>query len=237
MSWQAQIITLFPEMFPGPLAHSLAGRALSDGLWALDSMNLRDFGLGRHHSVDDTPAGGGAGMVIRPDVAAAAIDAARLNHPNLPLLIMSPRGQRLTQDKVHELVAGPGALIFCSRFEGLDERVLSARNGVEVCVGDFILSGGEPAALCLLDAVIRLLPGVMGKGESGRDESFEGGLLEYPHYTRPNSFEGQDIPSVLLSGDHGRVAAWRQEMSEQLTRDRRPDLWQAYLKKNEENDG
>jgi len=233
MSWQAQLISLHPDMFPGPLGHSLAGRALDAGTWSLDCINLRDFGTGRHQSVDDTPAGGGAGMVIKADIAAAAIDAAQAKQPDLPLLIMSPRGKPLTQERVRTLSLGPGALIFCGRFEAVDERVIGARNGEEISIGDYILSGGETAALVLLDAVIRLLPGVMGGAFSADDESFERGLLEYPHYTRPAIWEGIEIPPVLLSGDHAAIADWRQTSAELLTKERRPDLWQKYLKKIE----
>ncbi len=231
MSWVAQLISLHPDMFPGPLGHSLAGRAHDAGTWSLDCLNLRNFGTGRHQSVDDTPAGGGAGMVIKADIAAAAIDAARARQPDLPLLIMSPRGKPLTQERVRALSQGPGALIFCGRFEAVDERVITARQGEEISIGDYILSGGEIAALALLDAVIRLLPGVMGGAFSGDDESFERGLLEYPHYTRPALFEGMDIPPVLLSGDHGAIADWRQKTAESLTKARRPDLWEKYAKK------
>lgn len=231
MSWIAQLISLHPDMFPGPLGHSLAGRAHDAGTWSLDCLNLRHFGTGRHQSVDDTPAGGGAGMVIKADIAAAAIDAARARQPDLPLLIMSPRGKPLTQERVRALSQGPGALIFCGRFEAVDERVITARQGEEISIGDYILSGGEIAALALLDAVIRLLPGVMGGAFSGDDESFERGLLEYPHYTRPAVFEGMDIPPVLLSGDHGAIADWRQKTAESLTKARRPDLWEKYAKK------
>ena len=235
MSWHAQIITLFPEMFPGTLGHSLAGRALKEDKWSLQTIALREFGLGPHANVDDTPAGGGAGMVIRADVAASAIDRARETQPALPLLFMSPRGKPLTQARVHELAAGPGALIFCRRFEAVEERVIAARGGEEVSIGDYILSGGEPAATVLLDCVIRTLPGVMGKSVSGEDESFENGLLEYPHYTRPADWEGHIIPEILVSGDHAKVADWRQQQSEKITEIRRPDLWRAYLKKNHKN--
>lgn len=233
MSWQAQIISLYPEFFPGPLGHSLAGRAHDKGLWQLTTLNLRDFGLGRHASVDDTPAGGGPGMVLRADICAAAIDQARLSQPDLPLLVMSPRGTPLRQERVRALAAGPGALIMCGRFEAIDERVIEARGGEEVSLGDYILSGGEIAALALLDAIIRLLPGVMGATTSGDEESFENGLLEYPHYTRPAEWEGHAIPDVLLSGDHGAVARWRRFEAEKLTQIRRPDLWDAYRKKSE----
>jgi tRNA (guanine37-N1)-methyltransferase len=220
------VLTLFPEMFPGPLGVSLAGKALATGLWVLEVRDIRDSATDRHRSVDDTPAGGGPGMVLRADVLADAIDAAELATER-PRLLMSPRGRPLTQAKVAELAAGSGPLIVCGRFEGIDQRVIEARGLEEVSVGDFVLSGGEIAALALIDACVRLLPGVMGKLGSGADESFSDGLLEYPQYTRPQAFEGRPIPEVLLSGDHARVAAWRQAEAEALTRTRRPDLWQA----------
>lgn len=234
MSWQSRIITLLPEAFPGLMGHSLAGRALEKGIWSLETTALRDFGIGKHHDVDDTPSGGGAGMVIRADVAVAAIDAARKGAENLPVLALSPRGKPLTQEKVKQLAAGPGVILFCARFEGVDERVFAAREVEEVSIGDYILSGGEGAALILLDAVIRLLPGVMGASDSSVEESFENDLLEYPHYTRPQSFEGLDIPAVLTAGDHAKVAEWRQERSEKLTRKRRPDLWAKNKKTKKE---
>jgi tRNA (guanine37-N1)-methyltransferase len=217
-------------MFPGPLGLSLAGRALGSGLWALEARDIRASATDRHRSVDDTPAGGGPGMVLRADVLAAAIDAAEIasEHPkDRPRLLMSPRGRPLTQSRVAELAAGPGPLIVCGRFEGVDQRVIEARNLEEVSIGDYVLSGGEIAAMALIDACVRLLPGVMGKAESGADESFSNGLLEYPQYTRPQDFEGMPIPEVLLSGDHARVAAWRRAEAEALTRARRPDLWAA----------
>ena len=228
--WRATVLTLFPEMFPGPLGVSLAGKALASGLWALEARDIRDSATDRHRSVDDTPAGGGPGMVLRADVLAAAIDAAdmALDQPkDRPRLLMSPRGRPLTQSRVAELAAGPGPLIVCGRFEGVDQRLIEARNLEEVSVGDYVLSGGEIASMALIDACVRLLPGVMGKLASGADESFSKGLLEYPQYTRPQEFEGRTIPEILLSGDHARVAAWRQSEAEALTRARRPDLWSA----------
>ncbi len=222
--WRATILTLFPEMFPGPLGLSLAGDALARGVWELETRQIREQGIGRHRAVDDTPAGGGPGMVMRADVLAAAIDAlAPVDDPR-PRLLMSPRGLPLTQRRVRELAAGPGAIILCARFEGVDERIIAARNLEEVSIGDYILSGGEIAALALMDACVRLLPGVMGEELSGEEESFEGGLLEYPQYTRPRDFEGREIPDVLLSGDHGKIAKWRHEQALALTRARRPDL-------------
>ena len=225
MPFTATILTLFPEMFPGPLGISLAGRALDNGIWSLEVRDIRASASGRHRSVDDHPAGGGAGMVLKPDVLAAAIDAAA--HPG-PRLLMSPRGQPLTQGLVKELAAGPGLLIVCGRFEGVDERVIERRQLREVSVGDYVLSGGEPAALVTLDAIVRLLPGVMGKAESGTEESFEDGLLEHPHYTKPNTWEGAEIPQVLLSGDHQAMARWKRQRREDLTRARRPDLWRKH---------
>jgi tRNA (guanine37-N1)-methyltransferase len=218
-------------MFPGPLGVSLAGKALAAGLWALEARDIRSSATDRHRSVDDTPAGGGPGMVLRADVLAAAIDAAEIA-PDRPRLLMSPRGRPLTQSHVMELAAGPGPLIVCGRFEGVDQRVIEARRLEEISVGDYVLSGGEIAAMALLDACVRLLPGVMGKPESGSDESFSDCLLEYPQYTRPQAFEGQSIPEILLSGDHARIAAWRQAEAEALTRDRRPDLWSAKASQN-----
>jgi len=233
-TWHATVLTLFPEMFPGPLGVSLAGRALTSGLWALETRDIRDSATDRHRSVDDTPAGGGPGMVLRADVLAAAIDAATLLEDR-PRLVMSPRGRPLTQSRVAELAVGPGPLIVCGRFEGIDQRVIDARGLEEISVGDYVLSGGEIAALALIDACVRLLPGVMGKLESGSDESFSDGLLEYPQYTRPQAFEGLPIPEILLSGDHARVAAWRQSEAEALTRTRRPDLWAARNQKHPKN--
>lgn len=222
--FDATVLTLFPEMFPGPLGLSLAGTALREGRWALEARDIRDHGLGRHRAVDDAPAGGGAGMVLRADVLSAAIDAALAPDDPRPRLLMSPRGAPLTQARIRDLAAGPGALIVCGRFEGVDERVIEARGLREVSVGDYILSGGEPAALTLLDAVVRLLPGVMGNEASGDEESFEHGLLEHPHYTRPQEWEGRTIPEVLTSGNHARIARWQREQAEKLTRERRPDL-------------
>lgn len=225
MSFKATVLTLFPEMFPGPLGFSLAGRALEQGIWSLDARNIRDWATDRHRSVDDHPAGGGAGMVLKPDVLAAAIDAMPQAGPRL---LMSPRGVPLTQRLVRELAAGPGCLIVCGRFEGVDERVIAARGLSEISVGDYVLSGGEPAAIVLLDAVVRLLPGVMGRQASGVEESFEDGLLEHPQFTKPNIWEGIEIPQVLLSGDHQAMARWKAERREELTAARRPDLWRAY---------
>jgi len=229
--WRATVLTLFPEVFPGPLGISLAGRALAAGLWALEARDIRDSASDRHRSVDDTPAGGGPGMVLRADVLAAAIDAADAapDRPRLdrPRLLMSPRGRPLAQSRVAELAAGPGPLIVCGRFEGVDQRVIEARGLEEISVGDYVLSGGEIAAMALLDACVRLLPGVMGKAESGVNESFAQGLLEYPQYTRPQAFEGRPIPDVLLSGAHAKIEAWRRGQAEALTRERRPDLWAA----------
>src|ERR1700689_2157279 len=218
------LLTLFPAMFPGPLGLSLAGDALARGLWSCEARDIREHGLGRHRSVDDTPAGGGAGMVMRADVLAASLDAALAPDDPRPRLLMSPRGKPLTQARVRELAAGPGAAVICGRFEGVDERLIAARNLEEISVGDYVLSGGEPAALVLLDATVRLLPGVMGKEESGAEESFENGLLEYPHYTKPRVFEGREIPEILLSGDHGKIAAWREAEARALTEAGRPDF-------------
>lgn len=222
--WRADVFTLFPAMFPGPLGLSLAGDGLSRDIWRLTPHDIRDHGLGRHRAVDDTPAGGGAGMVMRADVIAASLDAHVAADDPRSRLLMSPRGRPLTQGRVRELVAGPGIVVLCGRFEGVDERVIAARGLEEVSIGDYILSGGEIAALALLDACVRLIPGIMGHDASGDDESFEGGLLEYPHYTRPRDFEGQPIPDILLSGDHARIARWRAEAAMRLTRARRPDL-------------
>lgn len=227
--WAATVVTLFPELFPGPLAASLSGKALEQGLWSLHTVNIRDYGIGRHRAVDDTPAGGGAGMVLRADVAAAAVDAVRnLDPAQRPLICLSPRGTPLRQARVKQLACGPGVILFCARFEGLDERVIAARHMEEISIGDFVLSGGEIPALALLDACVRLLPGVMGSHASAGEESFEDGLLEYPHYTRPREFEGAEIPAVLSGGNHAEIAAWRRSEAEKLTRTRRPDLWTLY---------
>ncbi|HXT07952.1 MAG TPA: tRNA (guanosine(37)-N1)-methyltransferase TrmD [Roseiarcus sp.] len=220
--FHATLLTLFPEMFPGPLGASLAGDALARGLWAFETLNLRDHGLGRHRVVDDTPAGGGPGMVMRADVLAAALDAA--GDDGRPRLLMSPRGTPFRQAQARQWAAGPGLVILCPRFEGVDERVIAGRGLTEVSIGDYVLSGGEIAALAVLDACVRLIPGVMGKAESGLSESFEDGLLEYPQYTRPREWEGRPIPEALLSGDHARIARWRRQEAERLTRERRPDL-------------
>jgi tRNA (guanine37-N1)-methyltransferase len=224
--WRASVLTIFPEMFPGPLAASLAGKALQSGIWSLDTHDIRNAATDRHRTVDDTPAGGGPGMVMKADVLAHALDT--VPHDTRPRLLMSPRGTPLTQDRIGSLAAGPGVTIVCARFEGVDERLITARALEEVSLGDFVLSGGEIAALALLDACVRLLPGVMGKEASAAEESFADGLLEYPQYTRPPVFEGEPIPDVLLSGDHGRIASWRRAEAERLTRVRRPDLWAAY---------
>ncbi len=229
-AWTATVLTLFPEMFPGPLGTSLAGRALAEGRWALRTVDIRDYARDKHRSVDDTPAGGGPGMVMRADVLAAAIDAT--DPDSGPLVYLTPRGAPLTQTLVREIAAGPGARFVCGRFEGLDERVFAARPGIEVSLGDFVLSGGEVAAMAMIDAVVRLLPGVMGADASGDEESFENGLLEYPHYTRPQTFEDMDIPAVLTSGHHEKVRAWRHAEAERITRERRPDLWAAYQRKS-----
>ncbi|WP_230293510.1 tRNA (guanosine(37)-N1)-methyltransferase TrmD [Croceicoccus sp. Ery5] len=228
MSFAATVLTLYPEMFPGPLGISLAGRALEAGSWAMQTVQIRDFATDKHRTVDDTPAGGGAGMVLKVDVLAAAIDHARALNPGAPVLAMTPRGKPLTQVRVRELASGPGAIVLCGRFEGFDERIFAGRDVEEVSVGDIILSGGEPAAIMLLDACIRLLPGVMGAASSGVEESFENGLLEYPHYTRPVEWEGRTIPEVLRSGDHAKIAAWRKQRGEDDTRLRRPDLWERH---------
>ena len=225
MTFAATVLTLYPEMFPGPLGISLAGRALREGKYALDAVQIRDFATDKHRSVDDTPAGGGAGMVLRADVLAAAIDSVA---DNRPILAMTPRGKPLTQPRVRALAAGPGVVVVCGRFEGFDERLFDAREIEEVSIGDYVLSGGEMGALVLLDACIRLLPGVMGAASSGVEESFESGLLEYPQYTRPNEWEGRTIPEVLRSGDHAKIDAWRKAQAAVDTRLRRPDLWERH---------
>lgn len=228
MTFAATVITLYPEMFPGPLGVSLAGRALAEGKWSLDAVQLRSFATDRHRTVDDTPAGGGAGMVLKVDILAAAIDHARAGQPDAPVLAMTPRGKPITQARIRELAAGPGVTILCGRFEGFDERIFAGREVEEVSVGDIVLSGGECAALMVLDACIRLLPGVMGAPSSGTEESFEDGLLEYPHFTRPVEWEGRTIPEVLRSGDHAKIAAWRKQRADDDTRLRRPDLWERH---------
>lgn len=236
MSFRASVLTLYPDMFPGALGMSLAGRGLEAGVWSLETVQIRDFATDRHRTVDDTPAGGGAGMVLRADILASAIDHASPAGDQRPRLLMSPRGKPLTQARVRELAQGPGAVIVCGRFEGVDQRVIEARDLEEVSIGDYILSGGEPAALVLLDAVVRLLPGVMGNDESGTEESFENGLLEHPHYTRPQLFEDRPIPEVLTSGNHARIAQWRHQTALELTQMRRPDLLPAAPGKKEPGD-
>ena len=232
MTWRATILTIFPEMFPGALGLSLAGKALAEGRWALKTIDIRDFATDKHRSVDDTPAGGGAGMVMRADIAAAAIDAARADAaPGTPAIYLSPRGAPLTQARAHELAQGPGAILLCGRFEGVDQRVLEARDVEEISIGDYVLSGGELAAQVLIDVCVRLLPGVAGNAGSLAEESFASGLLEYPHYTRPREWEGRAIPDVLLSGDHEKIAKWRREQAEALTKARRPDLWESHTKR------
>jgi tRNA (guanine37-N1)-methyltransferase len=229
MSFHAQILTLYPEMFPGPLGVSLAGRALEEGKWSCTPIHIRDYATDKHRTVDDTPAGGGAGMVLRADILAAAVDDAMVRQPTVPVLAMTPRGKPITQARIRELASGSGVTVLCGRFEGFDERLFDARPHIEqVSMGDIVLSGGEIGALMLLDACIRLLPGVMGATSSGDEESFEQGLLEYPHYTRPNDWEGRMIPEVLRSGDHAKIAAWRKQRAEEDTRLRRPDLWGRY---------
>jgi tRNA (guanine37-N1)-methyltransferase len=222
--WRATVLTLFPEMFPGPLGVSLAGQALDANLWSLDTVAIRDFGIGRHRAVDDAPAGGGAGMVMRADVLAAAIDHARQSGTDVPLIYLSPRGERFDQALARELAAGPGVLLLAGRFEGVDERLIAARAMREISIGDYVLSGGELAAMVLIDACVRLLPGVVGAANSLAEESFEAGLLEYPHYTKPREWEGHAIPDVLLSGDHKKIAEWRRQEAQRLTAERRPDL-------------
>jgi tRNA (guanine37-N1)-methyltransferase len=228
------VLTLFPEMFPGPLGQSLAGKALEQGLWRLEAMDIRGFARDKHRTVDDTPFGGGPGMVMRPDVVDAALEAATRDHPDGrnagPAIYLTPRGRRIDQPLVRELAAGPGCVLVCGRYEGLDERVIAARGLLELSLGDFVLSGGEPAALALIDACVRLLPGVMGAEATLDEESFERGLLEYPHYTRPAEWSGRKVPEVLLSGHHEKIKAWRLSEAEAATRTRRPDLWEAYCR-------
>jgi tRNA (guanine37-N1)-methyltransferase len=229
MTWRATVLTIFPEMFPGPLGLSLAGKALAEGKWALEAIDIRGFATDKHRSVDDTPAGGGAGMVMRADIAAAAIDAARASMPaGASTIYLSPRGYPFMQEQARELAGGPGIILLCGRFEGIDERVLQARNVEEISIGDYVLSGGEIAAQVVIDAVVRLLPGVAGNESSLAEESFAQGLLEYPHYTRPREWEGRAIPEVLLSGDHKAIDKWRREQAEKVTKARRPDLWQMH---------
>jgi tRNA (guanine37-N1)-methyltransferase len=225
--WQASVLTIFPEMFPGPLGLSLAGKALASGAWSLDVVDIRNFATDKHRTIDDTPAGGGPGMVMKADVLGRAIDAVATD--TRPRLLMSPRGTPLTQARIEALTGDAGVVLVCGRFEGIDERVVAARGLEEVSVGDYVLSGGEIAAMALIDACVRLLPGVMGTAASGAEESFTDGLLEYPHYTRPQVWEGQPIPEILTSGDHAKIAAWRRAEAERLTRERRPDLWAAFL--------
>jgi tRNA (guanine37-N1)-methyltransferase len=227
MTWQATVLTLFPEMFPGPLGLSLAGKAMADGLWALQTLDIRQFASDKHRSVDDTPFGGGAGMVLRPDVVDAALAAVADRRG--PQIYLSPRGRRLDQERIRALASGPGAVLLCGRYEGIDERVIEARGLEEISLGDFVLSGGEPAALALVDAVVRLLPGVIGAAEGLEEESFEAGLLEYPHYTRPRLWQGREVPEVLISGHHDRIKAWRLGQAERMTAERRPDLWTRYI--------
>jgi tRNA (guanine37-N1)-methyltransferase len=236
MSFSASVLTLFPDMFPGPLGHSLAGSALKSGLWSLKTLDIRDFADNKHRSVDDTPAGGGAGMVLRADVVGKAVEAAMVANPDVPVLALTPRGTPLTQARVRRLADGPGAILLCGRFEGFDERLFDQLPIEEISVGDYILSGGELGALSVLDAVVRLLPGVMGSQASGTEESFENDLLEYPHYTRPRDWRGALIPEILLSGDHAKISEWRQRQSERVTQLRRPDLWERIVARRAQAD-
>jgi tRNA (guanine37-N1)-methyltransferase len=229
--WTAKVLTLFPEMFPGPLAHSLAGRALKDGIWALETVDIRGFASDKHATVDGTPFGGGPGMVMRPDVVDAALEAAQ---PAARPIYLTPRGRPLDQQRVRELAETPEITVLCGRFEGVDERVLEARDLEQISLGDFVLSGGEPAAIALIDACVRLLPGVMGAAESVEEESFEEDLLEYPHYTRPEDWQGHKVPELLLSGHHERIRTWRREAAERTTRERRPDLWSRHQERRAE---
>ena len=231
MPWTATVLTLFDEMFPGSLGQSLAGQGLKDGLWALETLDIRSFASDKHRSVDDTPFGGGPGMVMRADVVDAAIEKIKAGTPVRPLIYLSPRGRPLDQKRVRELAAGPGLMLLCGRYEGVDERLLEVHEIEEVSLGDFILSGGEPAAIAMIDACVRLLPGIMGSKASSEEESFERGLLEYPHYTRPQEWRGKAVPEVLLSGHHKKIKEWRKSQSEEMTKERRPDLWDRYVKK------
>jgi len=232
MTWRASVLTLFPDMFPGALATSLIGKAHEKGLWSLEVRDIREHGLGKHRTVDDTPAGGGPGMVMRADVACAAIDAARASNPDAAAIYLSPRGTPLTQGRVAALKESPGTILLCGRFEGLDQRAIEARDLEEISIGDFVLAGGEIAAMALIEAVVRLIPGTLGDEASPADESFSAGLLEYPQYTRPPSFEGRDIPPVLMGGNHAEIAKWRKAQARALTKSRRPDLWALFEKKN-----
>ncbi len=234
--WKASVLTILPDMFPGPLGASLCGKARDAGTWSLETVDIRDFARDKHRSVDDTPSGGGPGMVMRADVVDASLEAAGAGQDGRPVIYLSPRGRPLTQKRVRGLTETPGAILLCGRFEGVDQRVIEARAIEEVSIGDYVLSGGELAAMVLIDAVVRLLPGVMGKKTSGDEESFESGLLEYPHYTRPQTWAGRDIPPVLVSGNHGAIAAWRHEQAEEITRSRRPDLWTAHEKRQASTD-
>jgi tRNA (guanine37-N1)-methyltransferase len=229
--WAATVLTLFEEMFPGSLGYSLAGQGLKDGIWTLETLDIRSFASDKHRSVDDTPFGGGPGMVMRADVIDMAIEENKAQNPDRPLIYLSPRGRPLEQERVRELAAGPGLTLLCGRYEGVDERLREIHEIQEISLGDFVLSGGEPAAIAVIDACVRLLPGIMGSVASELEESFEQGLLEYPHYTRPQTWRGIEVPKVLLSGNHGKIADWRKRQSEEITRERRPDLWNRYVKK------